>query len=472
MREAERGYATNPLFLKTCEGESGLELRFDYHSSIFSSETVAEWLETYRAILAAMAANPGAPLSELAASLSVSQIERLRSWNETATGYPRDRCVPDLFEETALRRDRATAIRFEGGETSYASLRESCDRIAHALDVAGVAPGDRVGLFLERSPEMVAAMLAVLKCGAAYVPLDPLFPVERIHAMIGDSGAKIVVSDDEWFDRLPRNVRAVSLRESARRGRAVPFVSRAVDPDAPAVVLYTSGSTGLPKGSLISHRNIVRLVKDTNFSDFGEDEVFLQAATICFDPCLYDTYGAVLNGGILVLPSPGALTLESIARHFREDGVTQLFLTTGLFQVMVDERLDDFSGLRAVLTGGDVVSPTHMARFLAAHPRTKLVHCYGPTEATTFTTTHLVTPADVAGSTVPIGRPLSNSTVWILGPDRKPVPPGVVGELYTGGDGIALGYLDRPELTAERFLPDPFSTKPVPASTAPAISAS
>jgi amino acid adenylation domain-containing protein/FkbH-like protein len=460
VREAERGYATHPLFLKTCEGESGLELRFDYHSSIFSPDTVAEWLETYRAILAAMAANPGASLSELAASLSVSQIERLRSWNETATGYPRDRCVPDLFEETASRRDRATAIRFEGGETSYASLRESCDRIAHALDAAGLAPGDRVGLFLERSPEMVAAMLAVLKCGAAYVPLDPLFPVERIHAMIGDSGAKIVVSDDEWFDRLPRNVRAASLRESAKRGRAVPFTSRAVDPDAPAVVLYTSGSTGVPKGSLISHRNIVRLVRETNFAEFGEDEVFLQAATICFDPCLYDTYGAVLNGGTLVLPSPGALTLESIARHFREDGVTQLFLTTGLFQVMVDERLEDFAGLRAVLTGGDVASPAHMARFLAAHPRTKLVHCYGPTEATTFTTSHLVAPADVAGSTVPIGRPVSNSTVWILGPDHKPVPPGAVGELYTGGDGIALGYLNRPELTAERFLPDPFSTKP------------
>ncbi len=460
VREAEREFSTNPLFLKTCEGDSGLELRFDYHSSLFSAETAAEWLETYRAILSSMVASPEAPLSELAASLSPLQMRRMRSWNDTETDYPQDRCVPDLFEEAAQRRGAATAIRFDGRETSYATLLDCCDRIAHSLDEAGVVPGDRVGLFLERSPEMVAAMLAVLKCGAAYVPLDPLFPVERIHAMIGDGGSRIVLSDDEHFDRLPKSVRTVSLREASRRTRTTPFVSRAVDPEAPAVVLYTSGSTGLPKGSLISHRNIVRLVKNTNFTDFGEEEVFLQAATICFDPCLYDTYGAVLNGGTLVLPSPGALTLESIARHFREDGVTQLFLTTGLFQVMVDERLGDFAGLRAVLTGGDVASPAHMARFLEAHPETKLVHCYGPTEATTFATSHLVTAADVAGAAVPIGRPLSNSTVWILGPDRKPVPPGVVGELYSGGDGIALGYLNRPELTAERFLPDPFSSKP------------
>lgn len=460
VAEIERGYTANPLFLKAREYEAGLEIRFDYQNSLFSEESVGQWLATYRAILEGLIARADQSVEEVAASLSPAQAEQLHRWNDTATDYPRDRSIPDLFEETAARRATEPAIRFGGADTSYASLKETCDRIAHALVEAGVEVGDRVGLYLERSPEMVAAKLAILKCGAAYVPLDPLFPVDRIHAMIADSGISVVVSETDHFNRLPKNVRGFSLREATRRGKAKEFVSRVTDPEAAAVVLYTSGSTGAPKGSLISHRNIIRLVRNTNYTTFGDDEVILQAATICFDPCLYDTYGAVLNGGILALPMPGALTLETIARHFREDGVTQLFLTTGLFQVMVDERLEDFAGLRAVLTGGDVVSPAHMAKFVSAHPDTKLIHCYGPTEATTFTTTHLVSAADLAGATVPIGKPLSNSTVWILGPDRKPVPPGAVGELFTGGDGIALGYLGKPELTVERFLPDPFSKNP------------
>ncbi|MBL9152512.1 MAG: amino acid adenylation domain-containing protein, partial [Verrucomicrobiales bacterium] len=461
VREVERAFATNPLFLKTCEGASGLEIRFDFHSSLFSADTAKEWLETYGAMLKAIAANPAAPVSQIAASLSEGQWERLRAWNRTATAYPRGKPVPELFEEAASRRGSATAIRFCGGNTSYNDLSSQVDRLAQTLIESGVTPGDRVGLFLERSPEMVAGMLAILKCGAAYVPLDPQFPVERVRFMIEDSGVRVILSEKGLFDRLPKEITTICASQSLKRSRSSQTVaSRVEGPESAACLLYTSGSTGKPKGTLITHRGIIRLVRNTDYTRFDEDQVFLQAATICFDPQFYDTFGALLNGASVVLPPPGPLSIDVLAKAVREDGVTQLFLTTGLFQVMVDEQLDAFSGLQAVMTGGDIASPAHMAKFLAAHPSVRLLHPYGPTEGTTYTTCHEVRPEDTRLNNVPIGRPIANTTVWILDASGKPVPPGVPGELYTGGDGVALGYFGRPDLTAERFIPDPFSDQP------------
>lgn len=461
VRELDRHYATNPIFLKTYDTPDGLEFRLDYHSSRFTEETARQWLDTYQAILEAIAGHAASPVARIAAAISADQRKLLDEWNRTATTYPRDKTLSELFEETSARRGTATAIRFCGAETSYAELADLSDRIAHSLSEAGVAAGDRIGVFLERCPEMIAAMLAVLKLGAAYVPLDPAYPAERIRYMLQDSGATRVLTEKEMFDRLPKEVTAMSVDQSAKRGRASRAPrTRTADPEAAACLLYTSGSTGQPKGAVITHRGIVRLVKNTNYAGFGEDEVFLQAATFCFDACLFDTYGALLNGGCLVLPRPGHLTIDEIATAFQSDKVTQLFLTSGLFQVMVDERLEAFSGLRRVLTGGDIASPAHCARFMEAHPGIELINVYGPTENVTYTTTHVVTPGDLAFPSIPIGRPVANTTVWILDEQGNPVPPGLPGELYTGGDGVALGYLDRPDLTAERFLPDPFSAVP------------
>ncbi|MEQ1838920.1 MAG: amino acid adenylation domain-containing protein, partial [Verrucomicrobiales bacterium] len=459
VSELDRLYTTNPLFLKAYDTGAGLELRLDFQSSLFSTATAQEWLDTFETILEAITKNPAAPVSMIAESLAPGQWERLREWNRTTTGYPRDKTLSQLFEETAARRTQATAIRFEGANISYAELADLTNRIADSLGESGISPGDRVGLFLERGPEMIASMLAVLKVGAAYVPLDPSHPAERVRYLLEDSGATAVISEKELFDQLPQELNLISAKEAAGRGKTGRAPQgRAVAPESAACLLYTSGSTGKPKGAMITHRGIVRLVKDTNYGAFGDDEVFLQVATVSFDACLYDTYGALCNGGCLVLPPPGSLTIDVIARSFHEESVTQLFLTTGLFQVMVDEKLDAFTGLRRVLTGGDIASPAHAGKFLAAHPGVALINVYGPTENVTFTTTHEITKSDLDRPSIPIGRPISNTTVWILDENGKPVPPGVSGELYTGGDGVALGYLGKPDLTAERFLPDPFST--------------
>jgi len=481
--EADRRHVANPIFLKATESNAGLELRFDFHTALFDADTVRNWLAGYVAGLEKAMAEPDAPLAAVASALSPEQEARLHRWNDTATDYPREATVPALFDEVAARLGGASlggaslggaslggaiALRFPGGEMSYAGLADRADRVAHRLAEAGAAeagaaeagaaqPGEKIGLCLERSPELIAALLGILKTGGAYVPIDPDYPADRIRTMLADCGARRVVTRRSLRDRLPDEVECIAVEEALESGDAgrAPTEPVIAATDA-AYVIYTSGSTGEPKGSVVPHRAIVRLVRDTNYCDFGEDEVILQAATPCFDASVYEIYGALLNGGTLLLPLAGRLTVERLAGCLREEGVTQLFLTTGLFQVMVDEAPDAFAGVRQVLTGGDLVSPDHMTRFLDAHPDCRLVHCYGPTENTTFSTCHDVTRDDLDKATVPIGRPIANSTAWVLDPEGRPLAPGVPGELHTGGDGVALGYRGRPELTAERFVPDPF----------------
>ncbi len=452
VAEIERGYTANPLFLKAREYEAGLEIRFDYQNSLFSEESVGQWLAIYRAILEGLIARADLTVDEVAASISASQQEQLRRWNETSTVYPRERSVPALFDEIAAARATAPALRFDAGEMSYGELATRIDRIAHGLAASGVKQGDRVALFLERSPDAIASMYAVLKCGATCVPLDPEYPVERLHFLLSDSGANLAVSEPGWSDRLPRGLAATTPERLARdgEGRGV-FPCAAIGADTVASILYTSGSTGTPKGALIPHRAMVRLVRNSGFIEFGENETFLFAASPCFDASILEIHGALLNGGVLALPAPGALTLDSIAGALTKHQVTNLWLTAGLFQIMVEECPEAFAGVRQLITGGDVMSPVHAAKVLAMYSGLRLVNGYGPTENTTFTTTHRVEKQDLRSPAFPIGRPIANTTVHLLDAKGRPVQPGVPGELCTGGDGLALGYLNRPELTAEKF---------------------
>jgi len=461
IREVERCFATHPLFLKTCETPSGLEIRFDFQTSFFAKETVSEWLETYQAMLEATHTLGSAPVAESLATLSEGQSARLRTWNETGAEYPREASLTDLFRETAHNQGSAIALSSAVGRITYAKLDELSGRVARALVDAGATSDDRVGLFLERSPDLFVTILGVLKAGAAYVPIDPAYPAERARYIIEDSGISIVVSEKEFFPRLPKEAILLSARDALRGGSVekAPKPPRNT-PESAACVLYTSGSTGVPKGAIIPHRAIVRLVQNTNYTRFGEDEVILQNASICFDASLCEIFGALINGGTLVIPPPGHLSMDQIVKAIQDNGVTQAFLTTALFEVMVDGAIEAFATIRRVLTGGDIASPGHIGRLLEAYPDCAVVNSYGPTENTTFTSFHVVSPDDLEGPSIPIGRPIHNTTVWIVDPAGNPVPPGVPGELLTGGDGLALGYLNRPELTAERFVPDSFSKTP------------
>jgi aspartate racemase len=221
--------------------------------------------------------------------------------------------------------------------------------------------------------------------------------------------------------------------------------------------MYTSGSTGQAKGVAVTHRSVLRLVRGANYVDLGPEQVLLQLAPATFDAATFEIWGALLNGGRLVVAPPGPLSLEEIGRTVREGEVTTLWLTAGLFHQVVDQRAEDLSGVRQLLAGGDVLSPRHVRTVLEASDHLVLVNGYGPTENTTFTACHRMTDPRQIGETVSIGRPVSNTRIYVLDSEMKPVPVGVTGELYTGGDGLARGYLRGPELTAERFVPDPFA---------------
>lgn len=453
VREIERGYAANPLFLKVREYEAGLEIRFDYQSSLFNGGTAGQWLAIYRAILEALISGAVQSVGEVAASISSAQTEQLRVWNETKNDYPRHKSLPALFDEVAAGRGSSIALRSEAGEMRYADLSARIDQIAHGLTAAGVKHGGRVALFLERSPDAIASLYAVMKCGATCVPLDPEYPLDRLHFLVADSGASLAVCEAGWVDRLPRGLAAFTPDRLARDGEGRgTFACAPLKADEAASILYTSGSTGIPKGALIPHRAMVRLVRNTDFIEFGENETFLFAASPCFDASIFEIHGALLNGGVLALPAPGPLTLDAITTALTKHQVTTVWLTAGLFQIMVEECLEAFAGLKQLITGGDVMSPAHAKKLLARYPKLRLVNGYGPTENTTFTTAHRVTGDDLQAMSIPIGHPISNTTVVLLDSNLRPVQLGVPGELCTGGDGLALGYLNRPELTSEKFI--------------------
>jgi amino acid adenylation domain-containing protein len=404
------------------------------------------------------------------ASLTVSEVsgltlpESMRTWNETATNYPRNKTVAELFEEVAAAQPDSIAVVFENQQLSYAELNTRANRLAHRLRGMGVRNETMVGCCLDRSLELIVALVGVLKAGGAYVPLDPTYPKERFDFLLEDTHTPVMLTQK-------------SLASTALGGRTLPYVcldeidmtgpddddanlSPAGGPTSLAYVMYTSGSTGRPKGVMVENRAIVRLVRNTNFCKFGADEVFLQFAPISFDASTLEIWGPLLNGGRLVVMPPQAPSLEELGRVIRERGVTTLWLTAGLFNLMVEQRLEDLRPIHQLLSGGDVLSPRHVRMVLDHLPDCCVINGYGPTENTTFTCCHTMRPGETVLEPIPIGRPISNTQVYIFDDQMHPAPVGQAGELYAAGDGVARGYLNNPDAGADKFLTDPFATNP------------
>ncbi|MGJ7519873.1 amino acid adenylation domain-containing protein [Variovorax sp. LT1P1] len=341
---------------------------------------------------------------------------------------------------------------------NYAELNAHAERMARRLQALGVAPGDAVGVMLERSPAAIAALLGILKTGAAYVPVQPDFPADRIDFMLGDAGVKVVVSQRVHAAAMPAGMTALWIDEATADARALPPLQPVtVDAEARAYVMYTSGSTGAPKGIEICHRAILRLVVDADYVDLRPDEPMLHAAPLGFDASTLEIWGPLLNGGCCVVHDEAMPTGAGLARTIDRHGVKTAWLTAALFNAIVDDNPQHLAGLRQLLTGGEALSVAHVRRALAALPGLTLINGYGPTECTTFAATHRIPrdlPADARS--VPIGRPITDTTLHVLTPTLELLPIGLVGELCIGGRGLAKGYLGRPDLTAERFVPDPF----------------
>ncbi|WP_223632535.1 non-ribosomal peptide synthetase [Corallococcus sp. EGB] len=373
------------------------------------------------------------------------------------------RTIADAFELQAALRPQAVAVRCDGEQLTYAELDARANRIAGWLKAQGVGrERPQVGVCLPRSVDLIVTLVGILKAGGAYVPLDPEYPSERLAFMATDSRVRIIVTRAGLASRLPSGDWH-TLRLDADARAVADFgdgpVARDVVEDDLAYVIFTSGSTGRPKGVCVPHRGVLRMVLDPNYARLGPDEVLLQLSPVAFDASTFELWGALLNGGCLAVFSPGASALDELGDFLRVERVTTAFLTTGLFNTLVDRGLPGTQTLRQLLTGGEVMSLPHARRALELLPRAHLVNCYGPTENSAFTSCQPLR-APLGSAPVPIGHAISGTRMYVLDAQGRELPVGAVGELYTGGSGVAWGYWSRPELTAERFLPDPFSTEP------------
>ncbi|MCB1053924.1 MAG: amino acid adenylation domain-containing protein, partial [Acidobacteria bacterium] len=442
------------------EMAAGIDLMLEYRAEVFDGSTMERWLEHFRNLLVSALGEPQRNVFELSLLTAQERQQLVVEWSSAPVHYPREASVIGLFAETAGEYPDSVAVVAGDRSLTYAELAAQVDRLALWLRDHGVGPEVRVGLCVDRSLDMVVAHLAILQAGGAYVPLAPEYPEERLRFMVEDSGAALVLTQEGLDARLPADgapkflLEAVVAEASAREAVGASFA--APDPLQLAYVMYTSGSTGRPKGVAIPHRGIVRLVRGANYADLGPDEVFLQLAPMSFDLSTLELWAPLLNGGRVVLMPPEKPSPESVEAAIRDFGVTTIWLTAGFFHVMVDERLEGLRPLRQLLAGGDVLSPHRVRQVLELEGGPRVIDGYGPTENTTFTSCHGMDAADEVGTTVSIGRPVSNSWVFVLDRFGQLVPAGVAGELYTGGDGLARGYAGRPALTAERFVPDAF----------------
>jgi amino acid adenylation domain-containing protein len=393
----------------------------------------------------------------------------------TTTAETRDRLrsgsahsIPELFERQVALTPDAIAVGSTAGRLSYAELNARGNRLARLLRERKVAPGSRVGICAERSIETITALLAVLKAGAAYVALDPKQPYARHRTIAEDAGLTVLLTQRHLLGALDGLAGHTVVLDDPDPGadsdRGLERQSDAdlalpLHPLGPAYIAYTSGSTGVPKGVVVPHRAVLRLVTEPNFLTVGGDDVVLQFAPIAFDASTLEIWAPLLNGARLALFPAVEPTLDQLAETVQSEGVSILWLTAGLFHQMVEGPLHRLAGVRQLLAGGDVLSVQAVNKALAAHPGIRVVNGYGPTENTTFTCCHVMT-GQLDSDTVPIGTPITGTRVHILDDALDPVPDGESGELYAGGDGVALGYLGQPELTAARFVPDAFGPEP------------
>ncbi len=391
--------------------------------------------------------------------LKKSENNLLIEWNHTQTDYPQQASIHQLFEAQVEKTPDAVALIFNNQHLTYRDLNHRANQLAKHLQSLGVGTEILVGICIERSLEMVVALLAILKAGGAYVPLDPGYPQERLAFMLSDTQVSVLLTQKELVTKLPTHTALVICLDADWNTIAQnkkDNLSTSVTADNLAYVMYTSGSTGTPKGVSVIHRGVVRLVKETNYAQLTPEEVILQLAPISFDASTFEIWGCLLNGGRLVIYPPNTPSLEELGQIIQQYQVTTLWLTAGLFHLIVDEKIDALKSLRQLLAGGDVLSVPHAQKFLQTVQNCQLINGYGPTENTTFTCCHPITAPLQPDVSIPIGRPIANTQVYILDQNLQSVSIGEVGELYIGGDGLARGYLNRPDLTAEKFISHSF----------------
>ena len=452
-----RLHAKYDLTLSLAEDGGRIVGELEYATALFDKATIERHVGYLTRLLEAMAADETRAIDRLPLLDEAERHRALIEWNATEADAPLDKCVHELVEAQAALTPDAIAVVHNDARRTYAELDAEATRLARRLRTLGVKPCDRVAIALERSIGLVIAPLAVLKCGAAYVPLDETAPPQRRAFMIEDCEARVVVTAAGAVAPEAAGVTRVDLDSTTLTGAERRDWDPSVDAEAMAYVMYTSGSAGQPKGVMAPHRAIVRLALNNGYLDFQPTDRVALASNPAFDASTMEVWATLINGGcVVVIDHATLIDPQRFGRRLDEHSVSVLWLTAGVFHQYADALAGSFGRLRALITGGDVVDPHIAARALERSPPRRLLNGYGPTETTTFAATHHIREIAPSATRIPIGRPISNTRIYILDRYREPVPVGAAGEIHIGGSGVALGYLNRPELTAERFIASPF----------------
>jgi amino acid adenylation domain-containing protein len=439
---------------------NGITMIWEYSSAVFDDECIHRIIGHYTELLAQALKAPDRPIDEYNLLSTDERRRLLEEWSSTASIRPVRKTLGELLAQQARRSSEAIAVQSKAETIAYAELNRRANQLAAYLREQGAGPESRIGICLERGVPMIVALAGIVKAGASYLPIDAALPAKRLRRILGDCGDILVLTESRFQPVFSKHaVKTVCVEHIgdslARRSDAEPATSGG--PDNLACVFYTSGTTGNPKGVMVTQRAIIRLVCESDYVDFGPQQTFLHAAPANFDAATFEIWGALLHGGRLIVQPDGPFSPRQLSETISCHDVTVAWFTSALFSRMVDEELPALGSLKYLLAGGDVLSPPHMARAMEALPQCKLINGYGPTECTTFAATYTLDPGCPPQGPIPIGKPIAGTELYVLDPAMWPVPIGVTGELFIGGCGLSRGYINAPELTAERFIPHPFS---------------
>ena len=443
------------------ESPDGLRGDVVYSTDLFNASTIQGLIGHFKTLLGGIVSNPQQRVAELPILTTAERQKILIEWQQTQTEYPRDKTIAQLFEMQVEKNPEAIAVIYEDQQISYKELNQKANQLAHHLHKLGVEPNTFVGICIDRSIEMIIGLVAILKAGGAYVPIDANYPPERIDYMLADAQVKYLLTQQSLGSKFSDSQTQVIYLDRqweaiAQGSKDNPFSQTKAKNTA--YVIYTSGSTGEPKGVVVPNLAVNRLVLNTDYIQLSSSDRIAQASNVSFDAATFEIWGALLNGAKLIgIHKEVILSPQKLANHIKQHQITTLFLTTALFNQIAKQVPDAFSLLRNLLFGGEASDPKVVREVLAQGCPTRLLHVYGPTENTTFSSWYLVESVDEGTTTIPIGRSIANSQMYILDPHIQAVPVGILGEIYVAGAGLASGYLNRPELTTEKFINHSFT---------------
>jgi amino acid adenylation domain-containing protein len=459
--EVSHGTAKFDLAMNVWDSGGALHVQADYSTDLFDDAAITRLLAHYERVLRSIANHPDLVVSSIPLLSARERQGIIDEWNRTSTDYPSESSLCDLFDRQVKAAPSDVALTCGNETLTYAELNARAEAVADRLRALGVEPERLVGLFMERSIDMIVSLLAIVKAGGAYVPLDPEYPRQRLAFMMRDAGISVLLTNRQLLDSLPDPTCSVLKVDAIDAGGPEKVHARRPTADSPAYVIYTSGSTGTPKGVIVTHRAIARTVCNSNYLEIGRLDRVAQVSNASFDAATFEVWGALLNGAQLaILPRDLLLAPERLHEQLRQDRITVMFVTTAVLNQVAVRAPGAFATLRCLLFGGEAADPGSVRVILERGAPQHLLHLYGPTETTTFATWHRVEAVAEGATTIPIGRPVSNTEIYILDQRFEPVPVGVIGELCIGGDGLARGYAADPRRTAERFVPSPFGRTP------------